>query len=93
MRATAEAIRFYFDQKEKTVNDMTEYLGRSRDETEYAYNMFKNWADRNPRPKIETIRTMLDAIKTNTPKAASANPAAFIDTSIIDQIAREGYVK
>jgi NitT/TauT family transport system substrate-binding protein len=93
MRATAEAIRFYFDQKEKTVNDMTEYLGRSRDETEYAYNMFKNWADRNPRPKIETIRTMLDAIKKNTPKAASANPAAFIDTSIVDQIAREGYVR
>jgi len=93
MRATAEAIKFYFDQKQKTITDMTEYLGRSRDETEYAYNMFKNWADRNPRPQVETIRTTLDAIKKNTPKAAAANPASFIDTSIVDQLAREGYLK
>lgn len=93
MRATTEAIKFYFDQKEKTVNHMTEYLGRNRDETEYAYNMFKNWLDRDPRPKVETIRTVLDAIRKNTPKAATANPASFIDNSIVEQLAKEGYFK
>ena len=93
MRATVDAIRFYFDQKEKTINHMTEFLGRSRDETEYAYNMFKNWLDRNPRPKTETIRTMLEAIRKTTPKAATANAASFIDTSIVDQLVKEGYYK
>jgi hypothetical protein len=93
MRATAESLKFYFDQKDKTVSHMTEYLGRSREETEYAYNMFKNWGDRNLRPKVETIRTTLEAIKKNTPKAAGANPASFIDTSIADQLAKEGYLK
>ena len=93
MRATAEAMRFYFDQKEKTIDCMAEYLGRSREETEYAYNQYKRWADRNPRPQVETIRTTLEAIKKNTPKAATANPASFIDTSIIDQLAKEGYFK
>ena len=93
MRATAEAMKFFFEQKEKTINDMTEYLGRSRDETEYAYNQFKTWADRNPRPKVETIRTTLEAIKKNTPKAATADAASFIDTSIVDQLVKEGYFK
>ena len=48
LRATAEASKFYFDQKEKTIEIMTEYLGRPRDETEYAYNQFKRWTDRSP---------------------------------------------
>ena len=93
MRATTEAMKFFFEQKEKTINHMTAYLGRSREETEYAYNMYKNWVDVSPRPKVETIRTTLEAIKKNTPKAASADPASFIDTSIVDQLIKEGYVK
>ena len=93
LKATAEASKFYFDQKEKTIDIMTEYLGRSRDETEYAYNQYKRWADRIPRPRIETIRTTLEAIKKTTPKAAKADAASFIDTSIVDQLVKEGYYK
>jgi len=93
MRATAEAMKFFFEQKEKTINYMAPYLGRSREETEYAYNMYRNWVDVSPRPKIETVRTTLEAIKKTTPKAASADPASFIDTSIVDQLIKEGYVK
>jgi len=93
MRATAEASKFFFDQKEKTLDIMSEYLGRPRDETEYAYNQFKRWTDRVHRPRPETIKTTLEAIKKNTPKAAGANPAAFIETSIVDQLVKEGYYK
>jgi NitT/TauT family transport system substrate-binding protein len=93
MRATAEASKFYFFQKEKTLDIMTEYLGRPRDETEYAYNQYKRWTDRIPRPQVETIRTTLEAIKKSTPKAATANAASFIDTSIVDQLVKEGYYK
>jgi len=93
MRATAEASKFYYDQKEKTIDIMSEYLGRPRDETEYAYNQYKRWTDPVPRPKVETIKTTLEAIKKNTPKAATANAAAFIDTSIVDQLVKEGYYK
>jgi hypothetical protein len=93
MRATADASKFYFDQKDKTIEIMTEYLGRPRDEAEYAYNQFKRWVDRNPRPRVDTIKTTLEAIKKSTPKAASANAASFIDTSIVDQLTKEGYYK
>ena len=93
MRATADASKFYYEQKEKTIDIMSEYLGRPRDETEYAYNQYKRWTDPVPRPKVETIKTTLEAIKKNTPKAATANAAAFIDTSIVDQLVKEGYYK
>jgi hypothetical protein len=36
---------------------------------------------------------MLYAISKTTPKAANADPASFMDTSIVDQIAKEGYLK
>ena len=93
LRATAEAEKFYFDQKEKTIEIMTEYLGRPRDETEYAYKQFKRRTDCIPRPQVDTIKTTLEAIKKNTPKAATANAASFIDTSIVDQLVKEGYYK
>lgn len=93
MRATADASKFYYEQKEKTIEIMSEYLGRPRDETEYAYNQYKRWTDRVPRPQVETIKTTLEAIKKNTPKAATANAAAFIDSSIVDQLVKEGYYK
>ena len=93
LRATAEASKFYFDQKEKTLDILSEFLGRPRDETEYAYNQFKRWIDKVHRPQVETIKTTLEAIKKNTPKAATANAASFIDTSIVDQLVKEGYYK
>ena len=93
LRATAEASKFYFEQKEKTLDILSEYLGRPRDETEYAYNQYKHWTDKVHRPQVETIKTTLEAIKKNTPKAANANAAAYIDTSIVDQLVKEGFYK
>jgi NitT/TauT family transport system substrate-binding protein len=93
VKAMSDAIQFYFEQKEKTVTYLTEFIGSNREDVEYAYQAFVKWADRNPRPKVETLRTTLDAIKKNTAKAASADPASFIDSSIVDQLIKEGYFK
>ncbi|MGE5215994.1 MAG: ABC transporter substrate-binding protein [Chloroflexota bacterium] len=93
MRAISDAMRFYFQQKDTTVRYLSEFIGSKPEDTEYAYQLFAKWADRNPRPRADTIQTTLQAIKKNTPKAAGANPASFIDTSIVDQLAKEGYYK
>ena len=92
-RVIADAMKIYFEQKEKTLTYLMEFLGSNREDTEYAYQMFAKWADRVPRPKLETIRTTLDAIKRNTPKAASADAGSFVDSGIIDQLLKEGYFK
>jgi hypothetical protein len=93
MKTISDAMKVYFEQKEKTVTYLTEFIGTSREDVEYAYQTFAKWVDRDPRPRAETIRTTLEAIKKNTPKAASADPASFIDTSIVDQLVKEGYFK
>ena len=93
MKAISDAMNIYFGQKEKTVAYLTEFMGSKPEDTEYAYELFAKWADRSPRPKVETVRTTLEAIKKNTPKAASADPASFIDNSIVDQLIKEGHVK
>ena len=54
MRATAEASNYYFEQKTKTIEIMTGYLGRPRNETEYAYDEYEKWADKNHRPLSAT---------------------------------------
>ena len=93
VRALADAMQVYFNQKEKTITYLTEFLGSNREDTEYAYQIFAKWADRNPRPKAESIKNTLMAISSTTPKAAAADPASFIDTSIVDQLLKEGYFK
>jgi NitT/TauT family transport system substrate-binding protein len=93
VRAIADAMKVYYDQKEKTIGYLMEFLGSNREDTEYAYEAFKGWADRTPKPKVEGIRTTFEAIKKKTPKAAGADPASFIDTSIVDQLVKEGYFK
>jgi NitT/TauT family transport system substrate-binding protein len=93
MKAIGGAMKIYFEQKDKTMNYLTEFLGVDKEDVAYSYQLFAKWADKNPRPKAETIRTTLEAIKKNTPKAGSADPASFIDTSVVDQLIKEGYFK
>ena len=93
VRALADAMKVYFNQKEKTIHYLMEFLGSNREDTEYAHQVFAKWADRNPRPSAESIKNTLLAIKSTTPKAATADPASFIDTSIVDQLLKEGYFK
>jgi ABC-type nitrate/sulfonate/bicarbonate transport system substrate-binding protein len=93
VRVVADAMKVYFGQKEKTINYLSEFLGSDRGDTEYAYQLFANWAERNPRPTVESIKSNLAAIKNTTPKASAADPASFIDTSIVDQLIKEGYFK
>ena len=93
LRVIGDAMKVYFDQKEKTITYLTEFLGSDRPDTEYAYEAYVKWVDRNPKPKVESIRTTLETIKKVTPKAAAADPTVFIDTSLTDQLMKEGYFK
>ena len=92
-RALADAMKVYFTQREKTIGYLMEFMGSNREDTEYAYNAFGKWADKNPRPRLETIKNTLQAIAATTPAAAKADPAPFIETSLVDQLVKEGFFK
>ena len=93
LRVIGDAMKIYFEQKDKTISYLNEFLGSNREDTEYAYETFLKWVDRSSRPKVDGIRTILDSIKRATPKGASADPASFIDTSLVDQLVKEGYFR
>ncbi len=93
LRVIGDAMKVYIEQKDKTVSYLAEFLGSDRADTEHAYDAYLKWVDRNPRPTIGSIRTTLDSIKKATPKAAAADPASFIDTSVVDQLVKEGYFR
>jgi ABC-type nitrate/sulfonate/bicarbonate transport system substrate-binding protein len=92
-RALADAMKVYFSQKDKTIGYLNEFLGSNKEDTEYAYEAFAKWADKNPRPNAESIKNTLAAIKATTPAAAKADPTAFIETSFVDQVLKEGYFR
>ena len=50
-------MKFYFNSKEKTIAYLVEFLGTSREDTEYSYSAYAKWADKNPRPKLDAMRT------------------------------------
>lgn len=94
LKVISDAMKVYFNQKEKTLTYLTSFLGtKDPADTEYAYQIYAKWVDRVPIPKVESLRTTLDAIKKTTPKAASGDPASFIDRGPIDQLIKEGYFK
>jgi NitT/TauT family transport system substrate-binding protein len=93
LKVVADSMRVFFDQKTKTVNYLSEFMATDREDSEYAYELFVKWADRNPRPKLESVRNLLETIKKTTPKASNVDPASFIDTSLVDQLTKEGYFK
>jgi hypothetical protein len=84
--------KFYFDQKENHRDHDRNTLGRPRDETEYALQPVQ--ALDRPHPTTAGRYDQNDArrIKKNTP-AATANAASFVDTSLVDQLVKEGYYK
>ncbi|MBI2087846.1 MAG: ABC transporter substrate-binding protein [Deltaproteobacteria bacterium] len=94
LRVISDATQVYFNQKEKTLAYLTEFLGtKDPSDTEYAYQTYLKWADKTPIPRLEPLRSTLDAIKRTTPKAATADPASFMDTSLMEQLIKEGYFK
>lgn len=93
LRVVSDSMKIFFEEKEKTLAYLTEFLGADRGDTEYAYGLYLKWVERNPRPRVESVRSLLESVKRTTPNAATADPTEFIDTSVVDQLIKEGYFK
>ena len=93
LRVVSDSMKTFFEEREKTLAYLSEFLGTNREDTEYAYEFYLKWVERQPRPRVESVRNLLEAIKKTTPKAATAHPASFVDTSLVDQLIKEGYFK
>ena len=92
-RAMVQAIHIIKTEKEYAKGLIKKNLGVSDPEgLERAYKDYSNVFPEVPYPTADGVKTMLDDLAKN-PKAASADPKAFVDLSLVKEIEATGLIK
>jgi NitT/TauT family transport system substrate-binding protein len=93
-RAMVEAIHIIKTEKAYAIGLFKKNLGVSDPEgLERAYKDYSNIFPEAPYPTPDGVKTMLDDLARKNPKAASADPNAFVDQSLIRELDSSGFIK
>jgi len=92
VKAVAEGIHFYKRQPEISLRILQRQIpGAAPDELSEAMEHFKRELDDRPYPRLEGIKTALELISQQTPAAKDADPARFVDRSLLEELERDGF--
>ena len=93
-RAMVEAIHIIKTEKEYAIGLFKKNLGVADPEgLERAYKDYSNIFPEVPYPTPDGVKTMLDDLAPRNPKAATADPKAFVDPSLIRELDSSGFIK
>ena len=93
-RAMVEAIHIIKTEKEYAKGLFKKNLGVSDPEgLERAYKDYANVFPEVPYPTPDGVKTMLDDLAIKNPKAAAADPKAFVDQSLVAELDKSGFIK
>jgi NitT/TauT family transport system substrate-binding protein len=93
-RAMVEAIHIIKTDKEYAKMLFKKNLGVADPEgLERAYHDYSNIFPQAPYPTPDGVKTMLDDLAPRNPKAAAADPKAFVDQSLIKELDASGFIK
>ncbi len=93
-RAMIEAIHIIKTDKEYAKALIKKNLGVADPVgLEHAYRDYSNIFPEVPYPTPDGVKTMLDDLAVKNPKAASADPKAFVDLSLVKEIEATGLIK
>lgn len=93
-RAMVEAIHIIKTEKEYAKGLFKKNLGVSDPEgLERAYKDYANVFPEVPYPNPDGVKTMLDDMAAKNPKAAAADPKAFVDLSLVRELETSGFIK
>jgi NitT/TauT family transport system substrate-binding protein len=93
-RAMVEAIHSIKTEKESTKALFSKNLRMNDPEgLERAYRAYTAVFPDNLMPTPEGVKTMLDDLAIRDPKAAAADPKAFVDQSLIRELESAGFIK
>ncbi len=93
VRSITEAISFEIKQPAET----QAIIGTYTKTTEPAllketYDTLVPYLNKTPTPKADQVKAALDLIALNNPKAATADPTKFVDTSFVDDLEKSGFI-
>jgi NitT/TauT family transport system substrate-binding protein len=93
-RAMVEAIHSIKTEKESTKAIFSKNLRMTDPEgLERAYRAYTSVFPDNLMPTPDGVKTMLDDVAIQNPKAAAADPKAFVDGSLIRELESSGFIK
>jgi ABC-type nitrate/sulfonate/bicarbonate transport system substrate-binding protein len=93
-RAMIEAIHIIKTEKEYAKSLFKRYLGVADPEgLERAYKDYSAVFPETPYPTPDGVKTMLDDLAPRNPKAAAADPRAFVDMSLVAELEKSGFIK
>ena len=94
VRAMVEAIHIIKTEKNYAIGLIKKNLGVNDPEgLERAYRDYSNIFPEAPYPTADGVKTMLDDLAPKNPKAASADPKAFVDPSLVKELDSSGFIK
>ena len=97
MRAYVEGIAYFKRNKKESIRIILKKMRMEADKEKYAERTYDQYAntyfERVPYPSMSGIRTVLDSIAKELPKAKGADPASFSDASVLKSLEDSGFIK
>ena len=93
MRGFLEGMKTYLENEEFSVKIIQKWTrAKNRDEVKEAYAIQAKHMLRIPRTSIDGVKTILEGME-KLPGAKTADPRRFIDSTILDDLEKEGFLK
>lgn len=93
VKSIIEAIHVIKTDPELTKRAIKKYMRFKDDrDTEEAYQIMRNLAQKKPYPNIEPMKAVLDELAPKISAAKSADPRSFMDTRFIEELDHSGFI-
>jgi NitT/TauT family transport system substrate-binding protein len=93
MRGFLEGMKTYLEDEEFSIKIIQKWTrAKNRDEVKEAYAIQAKHMLRIPRTSIDGVKTILEGME-KLPGAKTADPRRFIDSTILDDLEKEGFLK
>lgn len=97
LRAYVEGIAYFKKNRKDSVQIILKKMRMNADQAKYAERTYDQYAnlyfDRIPYPSPNGIKTVLESLAKENPKAKSADPSSFVDASILKSLEDSGFIK
>lgn len=94
LKGYIESLHFFRTQRERTINSIMNYLRmKDRAKAEEGYDYYVELMPMMPYASAAGVRSVLELLAHQQPKAATANPEDFYDMSLLKKIEQSGFLK
>lgn len=97
LKAYVEGIAYFRKNKKDSVRIILKRMRMEADKEKYAERTHEQYAnvyfEKIPYPSLGGIKTVLESLARENPKASHADPNAFIDSSILKSLEDSGFIK